>query len=63
MLRDIRSRCELFRFADGPYLTVDSTNISPLELATKVLAFLEDENGAEARETCLSAKTNTMNEK
>jgi len=63
VLRDICSRCELFRFADGPHLTVDSTSTSPLELATRVLAFLENEYGTETGETCLSsAKSRTMRE-
>jgi hypothetical protein len=51
VLKDIRSRCELFRFADGPHLTVDSTSMSPLEQATKVLAVLENNDGTEAGET------------
>ncbi|KAL8415004.1 hypothetical protein RB594_006001 [Gaeumannomyces avenae] len=38
-LEDIRSRCKLFRFPDCPSLTVDSSNLTPLDAAAKILAF------------------------
>jgi hypothetical protein len=45
-LRDLRSRCELFRFDSCPGLTVDSTNLPPLEVAAKILTFLQDTHSA-----------------
>ncbi|KAF4450972.1 hypothetical protein F53441_5963 [Fusarium austroafricanum] len=37
VLRDIRSRCQLFHFDGHPGLTVDSTVAPPLEIAGKIL--------------------------
>jgi hypothetical protein len=41
VLKDLRSRYELFRFDNHLGLTLDSTNTSPPETAKKILAFLE----------------------
>lgn len=41
-LRDLRSRCEMFRFDSCPGLMIDSTNLPPSEVATKILAFVRN---------------------
>ena len=48
VLRDLRSRCELFRF-ESSELTIDSTNASPSEIARETLASLSDSDGWEER--------------
>ncbi|RFU25742.1 hypothetical protein B7463_g10595, partial [Scytalidium lignicola] len=45
VLKDMYSRCELFHFNNCLSLTVDSTNVPPLETAKKILQFLRDNNG------------------
>ncbi|KAF5019625.1 hypothetical protein F66182_8371 [Fusarium sp. NRRL 66182] len=42
VLRDMRSRCQLFRFDGHPDLTVDSTVAPPLETAGKILDMIKD---------------------
>ncbi|KAJ4270335.1 hypothetical protein NW762_002014 [Fusarium torreyae] len=41
LLRDMRSRCELFRFSDHPGLAVDSTEAPPSETASKILDMIK----------------------
>lgn len=42
LARDLHSRCELFRFNDCAGLTVNSTDVSPLETSAKILASLQN---------------------
>jgi hypothetical protein len=39
VLRDLRSRCELYRFGGCPGLTVDSTSLTPSEAAAEIVEF------------------------
>lgn len=41
-LREMRERCELYRFAQPFEFTVDTTNSAPDEVAENILDFLED---------------------
>lgn len=42
LVRELREKCELFRFDDCPGLTLDSTGASPLEIASKILDFVDN---------------------
>lgn len=44
LLRDFRSRCELFQFEDCSGLTLDTTNTAPKEVARELLQFVKDSN-------------------
>ncbi|KAJ5600344.1 hypothetical protein N7450_001411 [Penicillium hetheringtonii] len=41
LVKNLRWKCDLFRFDDCPGLTLDSTGASPLEIASKILDFVE----------------------
>ncbi|OQE21674.1 hypothetical protein PENSTE_c011G09754 [Penicillium steckii] len=41
LVKNLRGKCDLFRFDDCPGLTLDSTGASPLEIASKILDFVE----------------------
>ncbi|CAI7566191.1 unnamed protein product [Penicillium pancosmium] len=42
LVRELREKFELFRFDDCPGLTLDSTGASPLEIASKILDFVDN---------------------
>ena len=44
ILRDFRSRYELFQFDGCPGLTLDTTNTAPKEVARELLKFVTDDN-------------------
>lgn len=41
VLKDIRSRCELFSFDSPECLEIDVTGLQPIEVGTKILAHIE----------------------
>lgn len=42
LVKDLRGKCELFRFDNCPGLELDSTNAPPLEMASKILDFVDN---------------------
>lgn len=45
ILKQLRSSCELARFSQCHSLTLDSSNMPPLEAAAKLLAFVDNSSG------------------
>ncbi|KAJ5109954.1 hypothetical protein N7532_002599 [Penicillium argentinense] len=42
LVKHLRGKCDLFRFDDCPGLELDTTNAPPLEIASKILDFVEN---------------------